>query len=183
MQFLANEDTTKKRASQDNSGLLFYLLYGCGLRVSEACQIRWSDVFYSKNYINIEGKGGFNRKAILPGKVKEVLQKACKGGEFIWGEKALNPRTAYNWIRRLGTKSGLLKPLNPHALRHSYATHLLSSGSDLRVIQQLLGHKSLAATELYTHLDIHQLARSLEDHHPLSRKGLKNSKFAPEEED
>ena len=168
--YLEKQKITQKLQQQS---LLFYLLYGCGLRLSEVCHLRWKDVFFSERKLSITGKGGYQRFAILPDKVvkklKEMINKSC---EWIWGDRPLSTRTAYERIRRLGREAGLIKPLNPHALRHSYATHLLTSGSDLRVLQQLLGHKSLAATELYTHLDVDQLARSMEKHHPLSEKAV-----------
>lgn len=151
--------------------LLFYLLYGSGLRVSEACRIQWQDISTVKRTIRIVGKGSKERLAILPtGVCEKIKSLGVQNGPFIWGQKELSTRTAYERIRQLGRAAGLIKPLHPHALRHSYATHLLSSGSDLRVLQQLLGHQSLAATELYTHLDTDQLARSMEAHHPLSKK-------------
>ena len=107
----------------------------------------------------------------MPGKVVEVLKASLSSPRpFVFGDEPLPTRTAYERIRQLGKVGGLLKPLNPHALRHSYASHLLASGSDLRVLQQLLGHQSLAATEIYTHLDVDQLARSMEEYHPLSKK-------------
>ena len=159
--------------------LLFYLLYGCGLRLSEACGLRWQDIHFSEKKLSVTGKGGDQRFAVLPdgvpGQLKKLTNRLTNSrkfqkGQWIWGDKPLPTRTGYERIRQLGKAAGLIKPLNPHALRHSYATHLLTSGSDLRVLQQLLGHKSLAATELYTHLDVDQLARSMEKYHPLSGK-------------
>ncbi|MNT36365.1 Tyrosine recombinase XerD [compost metagenome] len=91
-------------------------------------------------------------------------------GAFVFGNEALNPRTAYEIIRQSGLRAGLLQPLHPHALRHSFATHLLSSGANLRTLQELLGHESLQATEKYTHLGIDQLARTMENIHPLGSK-------------
>ncbi len=155
----------------EQQSLLFYLLYGCGLRLSEACGLKWEDIHLSEKRLSITGKGNNQRFAVLPGRVfgklKELTNRKC---QWIWGDRPLPTRTGYERIRQLGKAAGLIKPLNPHALRHSYATHLLTSGSDLRVLQQLLGHKSLAATELYTHLNIDQLARSMEKYHPLSEK-------------
>lgn len=151
--------------------LLFFTIYGCGLRVSEACQIKMEDINLSKRQLRILGKGGKERMAVLPGALIPILEEQKKQkNKFLFGDKPLATRTAYDRIRKLGVAAGLLKPLHPHALRHSYATHLLSSGSDLRVLQQLMGHQSLAATELYTHLDVDQLARSMERYHPLSKK-------------
>jgi integrase/recombinase XerC/integrase/recombinase XerD len=151
--------------------LLFFLLYGCGLRVSEACSLKWSDLSRSRGALRILGKGQRERWAIVPKPTLGVLEQYYREEDsHVFGKKALSTRTAYEDIRNLGRKAGLYKPIHPHALRHSYATHLLSSGSDLRVLQQLLGHQSLGATELYTHLDIDSLARSMEQHHPLSKK-------------
>lgn len=150
--------------------ILFYFLYGCGLRVSEACAIRWSDISLTQRTVKVMGKGARERLAVIPDGVCQWLAVHKNSAEvFIWGDRALPTRTAYERIRQLGRAAGLLKDLHPHALRHSYATHLLTSGSDLRVLQQLLGHQSLAATELYTHLDIDHLARSMELYHPLSK--------------
>jgi len=148
--------------------LLFYLLYGCGLRVSEACQIRWQDIKLPQRTIRILGKGNKERMAILPHPVAQQLEQENNRSTFIWGPKPLPTRTAYDRIQRLGQSVGLMQPLHPHALRHSFATHLMNGGTDLRVLQQLLGHQSLSATELYTHLDIDQLAVSMERFHPLS---------------
>lgn len=149
---------------------LFLVLYGGGLRVSEACNLKWTDVHFSTRSLRLKGKGGKERLVILPSLAIEVLQKLRKdsGEEFVFGDEALSPRVAYEWVRQRGAKAQLMKPLHPHALRHSFATHLLSSGANLRTLQELLGHESLQATEKYTHLGVDQLARTLETHHPLS---------------
>ena len=159
---------------QRQQALLFYLLYGGGLRVSEACAMTHQQVHPGEKKALVMGKGGKERLVVFPDKVIAVLKRFSSSGTYIWGDKALPTRTAYHRIKQLGVAAGLFKPLHPHALRHSYATQLLHSGSDLRVIQQLLGHKSLAATEVYTHLDINDLARTMEQFHPLqtSRKNF-----------
>jgi len=106
----------------------------------------------------------------LPDLGIEILKKLKKltDDDFVFGIEPLNPRVAYEWVRTRGAKAMLMKPLHPHALRHSFATHLLSSGANLRTLQELLGHESLQATEKYTHLGIDQLARTMEMHHPLN---------------
>lgn len=122
----------------------------------------------------IRGKGGKMRVIALPPLSWAALLAVPKAGQYILGgEQALSPRLAYDWVRECGRRAGLLKPLHPHALRHSYATHLLTSGTDLRILQELLGHASLAATQKYTHLSMDNIARSLEKHHPLSASKLK----------
>lgn len=151
---------------------LFCLLYGGGLRVAEACSLRWKNVQWEKSQVLVKRKGGHEQWIPIPDIVlatlKELFQKSQTN--FIFGNEPLNTRLAYGWIRSRGVKAGLLKPLNPHALRHSFATHLLTSGADLRSLQELLGHKSLATTQKYTHLSTAELARTIDKHHPLAKK-------------
>jgi integrase/recombinase XerC/integrase/recombinase XerD len=104
--------------------------------------------------------------------LKDFLQvQKTRGlqGDFVFGNSALSTRKGYEIVRRAGQSAGLLKPLHPHALRHSFATHLLESGANLRSLQELLGHRTLQATQRYTHVSLNQLARTLEERHPLSR--------------
>lgn len=152
--------------------LLFLLLYGGGLRVSEACKLQWNQVDLSVHVLRVQGKGGKMRLVALPESVIAVLKPLKKKSDqkYVWGAKELNTRTAYEWVRTRGVKAGLIRPIHPHALRHSFATHLLTSGANLRTLQELLGHESLQATEKYTHLGVDQLARTLEKHHPFSRQ-------------
>jgi site-specific recombinase XerD len=152
--------------------LLFCLLYGCGLRVSEACELLTKNLRLEQKIFVVKGKGSKERIVAVPRSIIEIL-KPLQKSTYIWGDQPLNPRVAYEWIRQAGARAGLLKPIHPHALRHSYATHLLSSGANLRTLQELLGHQSLTATEKYTHLGVDQLARTLEKHHPLSQSKKK----------
>ncbi|HEY8271004.1 MAG TPA: tyrosine-type recombinase/integrase [Pseudobdellovibrionaceae bacterium] len=150
---------------------LFLVLYGAGLRVSEACNLEWADIQFSSRSLRLVGKGGKERLVILPKLAIEILQRLQRisNDKFVFAAaEALDPRVAYEWVRSRGAKAQLMKPLHPHALRHSFATHLLSSGANLRTLQELLGHESLQATEKYTHLGIDQLAQTLETYHPLS---------------
>lgn len=150
---------------------LICLLYGGGLRVSEACQIQFQAIDFNYGTCRVVGKGSKERLIILPPSALSVLrliQSHYPNNKYVFGNTPLSTRKAYEWVRRAGTTAGLLRPLHPHALRHSYATHLLRSGANLRVLQELLGHASLQATSRYTHIGLDQLARTLEAHHPLS---------------
>lgn len=161
-----NQDTHLK------DKILFLLLYGGGLRISEACSLRWDQIQFQQKTLRLVGKGSKERVIALPGLVIKALnswRKKNSETEYVFGEQALNPRTAYEMVRQSGQRAGLLKPLHPHALRHSFATHLLTSGANLRTLQELLGHESLQATEKYTHLGIDHLARTMERMHPLGK--------------
>ena len=166
------------RVSSGPERILFLLLYGGGLRVSEACSLLRDNVDLFKPVIRVRGKGNKERWVALPEKawqeIKIFLIQQTESSMTIWGQRPLSPRTAYDWIHRLGLRAELLKPLHPHALRHSFATHLLSSGANLRSLQELLGHSSLHSTQRYTHLNLDQLARTMEDTHPLSSANFRN---------
>ena len=175
--FKSLEESRDKKKGRDRA--LFCLLYGGGLRVSEACHIRNKD-FREEGIVEIQyAKGGRPRLVSLPKKPFQAVQSfreerlRANGGrteEWLFGPKPLSARLAYNIIRRRGAAAGLLRPLHPHALRHSFATHLLSSGADLRSLQELLGHKTLTAVQKYTHLDMGRLSQTLEECHPLNRR-------------
>lgn len=160
---------------------LFVLLYSGGLRISEACQLKWSAISFSTRKISLRGKGNKERIIVLPAfciehlKVLKQISIKQLGHEtdFVFAEVALNPRTGFEMIRTAGKKAGLMNTIHPHALRHSFATHLLASGANLRILQKLLGHDSLQATEKYTHLNIDSLARTMESNHPLGKLKLK----------
>jgi integrase/recombinase XerC/integrase/recombinase XerD len=154
------------------SGLLFLVLYGGGLRIREACELQWKNCDLTDQTLRVLGKGGKERLVIVPHVVAEALIgfQQTQGLAYVFGGvRPLTNSQGYRMIRELGRQAGLLKPLHPHALRHSFATHLLSSGSDLRTLQEMLGHTSLKATQRYTHLHLDQLATTLENFHPLSK--------------
>lgn len=171
LQFLntsSDEDAQTQKA-------LFNLLYGGGMRISEACNLRWQNVQLDQRKILVIGKGNKERLIIIPETCNDVLKAfhaRNKNMEFVFGEKPLSTRKGYELIRTLGRKVGLMNPLHPHSLRHSFATHMLASGTNLRTLQSMLGHDSLTATEKYTHLNIDTLARIVEVKHPLSKKKI-----------
>ncbi len=159
---------------------LFLLLYGGGLRISEACGLKWKDVQFDQRRLLIKGKGSKERFSILPDfcfshllqfKKHDVIKTAV----YVFGEQPLHTRIGYDMIRSAGALAQLMNPLHPHALRHSFATHLLTSGANLRTLQTLLGHESLQATEKYTHLSVDHLARLLDQTHPLVKFKLSGS--------
>jgi len=164
--------TPSEQFIQHRNYLLVLTLYSGALRVSEACELKWKNYSQSQAQIRVIGKGGKERIVSLPEKVNLELSVLERVSDYIFShnQKALNPRSAYEIVRSSGAKCGLLKPLNPHALRHSLATHLLTGGMNLRTLQTLLGHKSLAATEKYTHLSVDKLGEVLRQAHPLEKK-------------
>ena len=167
---LSSEDESRhKHLSRDTA--LILLLYGGGLRVSEACGLTWTRVDFSQRSIRVLGKSQKERLIVVPRMVIDSLRQVRRDGLYVFGEMPLSTRHAYDIVRVRGAQAGLLQPLHPHALRHSYATHLLTSGANLRTLQELLGHESLQATQRYTHIGVDQLARTLESFHPLGSEG------------
>lgn len=152
---------------------LFALLYGGGLRISEATNLEWHHLEKNRKSLRVLGKGKKERIVTLPDSAWEILLanenlQSKNKAELYTKALMMTPQQAYWKVREWGKLAGLTKNLHPHALRHSMATHLLSSGADLRILQELLGHDSLATTQRYTHLQLQHLATSLEKHHPLS---------------
>ncbi len=166
---IKNINTHKNQYQTQRDYLLILLLYSGALRVSEACHLKWKDFNSRQCQVLVLGKGNQERIVSLPNNVSFELNQLERLGPYIFSNtlKPLNPRTAYKIVRNSGAACGLTQPLNPHALRHSLATHLLSGGMNLRTLQTLLGHKSLTATEKYTHLSLDQLSEVMRKSHPL----------------
>ena len=148
---------------------LFFLLYGGGLRVSEACRLKVDQIRWNNKTICVKGKGGKERLIALPNQTLEHLKPFKRNKPWLFGKEPLSERKAYDIIRFWGRKAGLMKAIHPHVLRHSFATHLLVSGSDLRTLQELLGHKTLTATQKYIHLDLMNLSHTLDKLHPINK--------------
>ena len=155
-------------------------LYGCGLRVSELVNLKISDLFFDEDFIKVTGKGdkqrfvpisSVNKKYIkIYRKEIRVHQKIQKGFEDILflnrRGKQLTRAMIFTIVKGLSEKIGLQKNISPHTFRHSFATHLLQNGADLRAIQQMLGHESITTTEIYVHVDRSDLARVINEFHP-----------------
>jgi len=155
-------------------------LYGCGLRVSELTQLRLSQLFFEEGYVLVQGKGDKQRfvplaeytAKYLSLYIKEVRphmprQRGAEDVVFLNRRGgALTRAMIFTIIRQLAAQIGLHKTISPHTFRHSYATHLLENGADLRQIQALLGHESITTTEVYVHLDRSHLQQVLERFHP-----------------
>jgi integrase/recombinase XerD len=155
-------------------------LYGCGLRVSELVSLKISDLFFEEGFIKITGKG--NKERFVPvGKwtqkymqlyQKEVrvnltIKKGCEDTLFLNRRGSqLTRAMIFTIVKDLAVKIGLTKKISPHTLRHSFATHLLENGADLRSIQLMLGHESITTTEIYVHLDRSFLKEVMHSFHP-----------------
>ncbi len=155
-------------------------LYGCGLRVSELIGLRISDLYFDEDFIKVTGKGDkqrfvpispINKKyiSIYRNEVR-VHQKIQKGFEDILflnrRGRQLTRAMIFTIIKQLAEKIELGKSISPHTFRHSFATHLLQNGADLRAIQQMLGHESITTTEVYVHVDRTHLAEVMNKYHP-----------------
>lgn len=145
------------------------LLYYAGLRLSEVRNLRWQDIDFERDVIHIkQAKGEKERVVFLHDRLKELLMKygIRKSGLVLVSERGgkYAERTIQQIVKNAARKAGIKKKVTPHTLRHSFATHLLEAGADIRYIQQLLGHRSLRATQIYTHVankDIKKLANLL----------------------
>jgi len=167
---LAAPDPESAVGARDKA--MLEVMYASGLRVSELCSLKVTDV--SDQFVRVKGKGGKERvvpiasSAVLS--VDHYLARFRKEGEgplFLSGKGAPMDRTAvWERVRYWGKKAGIGKRISPHTLRHSFATHLLENGADLRVIQEMLGHSSIGTTDRYTHISQKHLKESFERFHP-----------------
>lgn len=175
---IAAIDLSKNEGERNRA--MLETLYGCGLRVSELISLKISDLFFDEGFIKITGKG--NKERFVPiGKLTqkyiEIYQKEVrvnlnikKGYEdtlFLNRRGSqLTRAMAFTIIKDLAVTIGLHKSISPHTLRHSFATHLLENGADLRSIQLMLGHESITTTEIYVHLDRSFLKEVMHSYHP-----------------
>ena len=179
---IKNDNWIKKR-----NIALISIIYGCGLRVNEALSIKFKDIpkNTSKDYIKIIGKGNKERIVPLINYVMKKINEYISSYPFNWNDenylflgknkKKLNSAVFQRDFRKVRKKLGLNEKFTPHALRHSFATHMLENGADVRTIQKLLGHRSLKSTQIYTEVSQTQLSKLYEKFNPRN-KILINSK-------
>ncbi|MFP2994461.1 site-specific tyrosine recombinase XerD [Spongiivirga sp. MCCC 1A20706] len=155
-------------------------LYGCGLRVSELINLKLSDLFFAEGFIKVTGKGNKQRFvpiAVYTQKYISIYQNEIRNHlnikpgheDFLFLSRRgtrLTRAMIFTIIKRLTEQSGIQKNVSPHTLRHSFATHLLEGGADLRAIQLMLGHESITTTEIYMHVDKSHLTKVVEKFHP-----------------
>jgi len=167
-------------AQGERNRAILETLYGCGLRVSELTSLKISDLFFKEGFIKITGKGDKQRFVPIGDttiKYIEIYRKevrvhqkiAPKAQDTLFLNRRGNQLTRamiFTIIKQLAEKIGINKVISPHTFRHSFATHLLENGADLRSIQMMLGHKSITTTEIYMHLDKTHLRDQLIKHHP-----------------
>ncbi|MBQ4819358.1 site-specific tyrosine recombinase XerD [Aquimarina sp. MMG016] len=175
---IAQIDLSKPEGERNRA--IIETLYGCGLRVSELIELKLSNLFFDEGYISVTGKG--NKQRFVP--IGETTQKYIniyteeirnhiniqKGHEdtlFLNRRgKQLTRAMIFTIIKRLVEKSKIKKNVSPHTFRHSFATHLLENGADLRAIQMMLGHESITTTEIYMHVDKKHLSEVIHNFHP-----------------
>ena len=183
---LINAIDLSKPEGQRNRAML-ETLYSCGLRVSELCNLKLSELHFKQGFIKVEGKGSKQRLVPISARaIKEItywlqdrkLKRIKPGSEdtlFLarWGN-GISRIMVFHLIKELAQEVGITKNISPHTFRHSFATHLLEGGANLRAIQCMMGHESIATTEIYTHMDREMLRSEIIEHHPRNIKYREN---------
>ncbi len=181
-QLLDSIDTSTAKGRRDSA--MLEVLYSCGLRVSELTSLRMSDLFFGEGYIRVVGKGDKQRLVPISDVARDRVQ--CYLEDRRAREQAPRKRSIhtiesdtlflnnrggkltrvmlFTIIKEAAARAGIRKPISPHTLRHSFATHLLQGGASIRQVQEMLGHESITTTEIYTHLDNSHLRETLEKH-------------------
>ena len=171
-------DTTKSNGLRDKS--IISILYSCGLRVSELINMHLTNLYLNDNIVRVFGKGNKERLIPLGSKAMNDLilyldqirpklsrKSDSKGIIYLSNRgKKLSRKTIWNLINIVSIKSNINKSISPHTFRHSFATHLLEGGADLRIVQELLGHSSISTTQIYTHIDKTYLKEIHKQFHP-----------------
>lgn len=178
---IAAVDLSKKEGQRNRA--ILETLYSCGLRVSELTSLKISDLYFEEGFIKVEGKGSKQRLVpISPRAIKEInlyfmdrhqviVKKGYKDSVFLSRRgTSLSRIMIFHLIKELAQAIGIAKNISPHTFRHSFATHLLEGGANLRAIQCMLGHESIATTEIYTHIDRNMLRSQIIEHHPRNIK-------------
>jgi integrase/recombinase XerD len=179
---LAAIDLSKPEGERNKA--MIETLYGCGLRVSELVNLKISCIYFNEGFMRITGKGDKERLVPFSGSALKqinlylheirshiVIKKGHEDFLFLNRRGAKLTRVMiFMIIKEIALIAGIHKTIGPHTLRHSFATHLVEGGADLRAVQEMLGHASITTTEIYTHLDRAYLRENILDHHPLYKK-------------
>lgn len=160
------------------------VLYSCGLRVSELTRLRFTELYLEEGFIRVEGKGSKQRlvpisdtaiqkiRNWLPYRSEINIRKGHEEFVFVSSRgTAISRVTVFYYVKQYAQAAGIQKEISPHVFRHSFATHLLERGANIRVIQEMLGHEKITTTEIYTHIDRHFLRQEIIEHHPRNKKG------------
>lgn len=171
-------DVSRPEGVRDNA--IIEVLYGCGLRISELCNLKISELYLEEGYIRVHGKGRKERLVPIGGQAVRRLREwfvvrqgtKMKPGheDYVFvslrrGTK-LSRISLFVYIKAYAEKAGIRKNISPHTFRHSFATHLLEGGANLRAIQAMLGHEAISTTEIYMHIDRSHLREEILEHHP-----------------
>lgn len=161
------------------------ILYGTGCRVSEVVNLKFSNLNLENSFIRILGKGNKERVVPIGAISKRILTnyledgrdkiKGARGSDFLFLNRSAGRVTRqgiWKMLRKYLKKAKIVKEVTPHTLRHSFASHLLQNGADLRIVQAMLGHADISTTQIYTHINIEQLKKNYEKFHPLSQNHL-----------
>lgn len=184
---ISTVDLSKKEGQRNRA--ILETLYSCGLRVSELVNMKLSDLYIDEGFVKIEGKGSKQRLVpISPKAIKEIklyfidrnqVQIKRTHEDFVFlsrrGTK-LSRIMVFHIVKEQTEKAGIVKIVSPHTFRHSFATHLLEGGANLRAIQSMLGHESISTTEIYTHIDRNMLRNEIIKHHPRNMNHRKKDK-------
>lgn len=180
---IINSIDLSKKEGQRNRAMI-EILYSCGLRVSELCSLRISDLYLREQFIRVTGKGDKQRLVPISSRAIAELEEYfadrnrifIKPGyeDFVFIserlKKPLSRIMVFHFIKQQVLAVGIKKQVSPHTFRHSFATHLLEGGANLRAIQAMLGHESIATTEIYAHIDRIRLREEIIEHHPRNRR-------------
>ncbi len=183
---MVNAIVDENKPESPRNRAIIEMLYGSGLRVSELVNLKISNIKWNEGYMLVEGKG--SKQRFVP------ISPTAESAYRVWESgmrsnltidrynsdyaflnrrgKQLTRVMVFYIIKDAAQKAGIKKNISPHTLRHSFATHLLQNGADIRIIQELLGHESITTTEVYTHIDINDLRSAIETFHPANRRKL-----------
>ena len=172
------ESVPDKKAGDLRDRAILEVLYGCGLRVSEACGLLISHVYAKEGFVRVVGKGDKERLVPIGAPALEALDAwlevrpepaSPEFSDFAFLNlrgRPLSRVSVFNMVKDRAMQAGVHKEISPHTFRHSFATHLVENGADLRVVQEMLGHESILTTEIYTHIDSRTWQHEILSHHP-----------------